>query len=239
MKENLIHYRFFEDGARVKIAPGTRFYVGGPEDSNPKDVEGTINGSSYNDWINVHWDNGTKNSYEQHDLLFVGDDQTVIVDENKLYLEKTPTDLKDMLNILYPEENGYKAIETYYKDSEGNMYKHCMANRMRSFDDLWKIARSYFPEVDPRDVFKEMLLFRADLETIEKGFMNFQLSNCSTMKRIRYVPASKTAVKLNWRSIDVDKYQSVYSWRDLFNIVYINSEQQLMDWYRKHLKPVE
>lgn len=233
MKENLIKHKIFEIGDLVKIIPGTRFYKGGPTEKNPKDVVGIIDRDD-GEWFRVTWDNDHVNNYEAQDLDFWEAKEIPIVDSNKIYLPKTPKDLYDLLEILYPRNTNRKAIETYYKDSKGNMIKQCIANKMRSFDDIWIIANTYFPDIDVREVFKAVLLFNTSLEEVEKGIIYKSLANCSTMRRIRYTN-SISVMRQVWNNIDCAKYDSIYKWRDLFNMIYINSLEQWIEWYKREL----
>jgi len=237
MKENLIEYFFFNIGDRVRIVPESRFYRGGPTESNPKDVTGTVY-KLENEWISVKWDNDRKNGYEVHDLKHETEKPIILVDANKIYLSQEPSDLKHMLEILYPEDKKMKSQETYYKTNEGKMVVQCIEGRMRSFDDIWIIADTYFPNIDVATVFRELLLFNITIENVEKGIIPKQLANCSTMKRIRYTNSLCMMWQV-WQNVDCGKFESVYKWRDLFNMLYINNLEQWKDWYRKELKPKE
>jgi len=239
MKENLIEYRIFKVGDRVKIIPNTRFYKGGPLESNPKDVGGSIT-KIEDDWHSVKWDNGRTNGYEVNDLIYEGEDKTVIVNANRIYLPSTPETVEELFGILYQKAiGGIRTCETYYIDTKTNQQvKQCSAGRMRSFDDIWIMCDTYFPEIDIREVFKKLMLWNVRLEDIERGVIPKQLSNCSTMQRIRYTNGLMS-IRQIWGNIDCAHFKSVYKWRDLFNMIYINSEEQLKDWYLRELKEVK
>lgn len=237
MQENLKKFITFEVNDRVKIIPGTRFYTGGPEDGNPKDMEGTLFRIE-GEWVRVKWDNGKENGYEKHDLEHSGEEKlnTLYYDANKIYLEKEPKDLADIFKILYPKDKVYRSQTTYSKaiNADGKLLLQCAEGRMRSFDDLWIIADTYFPNINVIEVFKEMMLFDVTLKDLEDGNVRKQLSNCSTMERIRFTP-SRTTLKSIWFSVDCQKYKSIYTWRDLFNMVYVNTFDQFKDWYKAEL----
>lgn len=237
MEEKLLKFEKFNLGAIVKIIPGTRFYTGGPNDGNPKDMKGEvyhIDGA----WIRVRWANGRENGYEKRDIELVGvnKDEIIYYDANKIYLTKEPKDLADIFNILYPKDKNFRSQNTYNKakNAEGTLLLQCAEGKMRSFDDLWIIADTYFPGIDPTDVFKEMLTFNVTLKDVEEGVLPKSLSNCSTMERIRFTP-SRSTIKAMWYSVDCNKYKSVYTWRDLFNMIYVNSFEQLENWYKTEI----
>lgn len=70
----------FKVGDRVLIKPGSRHYVGTP--NNPKDVSGIVFESgcrTYGYAIWVSWDKGGDNVYAEEDLVFA--------QEGELYIE--------------------------------------------------------------------------------------------------------------------------------------------------------
>ena len=71
----------FKVGDRVLIKPGSRHYVGTP--NNPKDVFGVVFGCvsrtyGYTTWVS--WDNGKKNVYAEEDLVFAQEEELYIED---------------------------------------------------------------------------------------------------------------------------------------------------------------
>jgi len=68
---------------------------------------------------------------------------------DQLFIEETPKTPLDLLYIMYPEGSTYCKVYTYYDkectDLQGN------ENR-RSFDDLYILFKTYFPEITKKEV---------------------------------------------------------------------------------------
>lgn len=238
MEKNLIVYVEFKKGTRVKIRPDSRFYTGDAEACNPKDVPGIIT-DDRGDWKKVIWDNGKENSYEDVDLMPLELAGENFVDTNKIYLEKEPKDLLEIFEILYPLDKKRRSQKSFYKsEADGAFLLQCNEGKMRSFDDIYIIANTYFPGIDIRIVFKELLLFNTKLSQIKEDLLHKSLGNCSTMRRIRYTNSMST-IRQIWLGVDCAKYDSIHTWRDLFNMIYINSASQLKEWYVRELSERE
>jgi hypothetical protein len=238
MEENKILVPIIKLGAIVRIRPGTRFY--GESPGNPRDIPGKIvEGESA--WLSVKWNNGCINNYEVCDLDFEEDTEMVEVDANKIYFEEPDVEIhnmNDLLETLYPKEkNGY-AVATYYTIlATGEKLRQCKKEKMRSFDDIWMLANAYMPGIDVKDVFKGLLLYNTTPKEIEKKVLIKSFSNCSTMKRIRYTN-SLSSIDNVMRNIDKNKYDSIYSWKELFNMLDIKDSKDLIEWYEQQFKAV-
>lgn len=220
-------------GARVRIKPGTRFYGGPKTSANPTDVGGAIiDGTSA--WLSVKWDNKTKNNYEEHDLIFDEPNDMVEVDANKIYFKNKDVEIKDMNELLlqlYPLKRGGYAVATYYQiRSTDELICQCKKDKMRSFDDILILANTYLPGIEVKDVLIGLLMFNVKLEEVVGGNVKKSFGNCSTMKRIRYTN-SYVNFKTIFYNIDCNKYDSIYSWRDLFNMIDVKKGEDLQQWY--------
>lgn len=225
-------------GARVRIKPGTRFYGGSKTSANPSDVGGAIvDGISA--WLSVKWDNGTKNNYEEHDLIFDNPNDMVEVDTNKIYFKDKDMEIKsvnELLETLYPLKNGRYAVETFYCiKATGELIEQCKKNKMRSFDDILILANTYMPGIDVKNVFTELLMFNVTPEEVLLGSVRKSFSNCSTMKRIRYTNSACNFKNIFYNS-DCCKYDSIYGWRDLFNMINVKTGLELQKWYLTQFK---
>lgn len=236
MKEELIDYILFKIGDRVKIKYDSRFYLGEPDQSNPKDVPGEITKMD-NEWISVLFENGRRNSYPHNHLELEISMVYPKVNANRIYLGKTPNSLTYMFNLIWDRSG--RSNQTYYKlEGTGDLVLQCVGGKMRSFDDIWIIADTYFPEIDVADIFKELMLWNVTSSHIKEGFLWKGLANCSTMKRIRFTN-SPTKIDVIWKMVDSDKFESVYYWRDLFNMLYINTKKQFIDWITEEVNARE
>ena len=237
MEENLILVPLITLGAVVRIKPGTRFY--GMGSGNPKDMPGKlVEGESA--WLSVQWENGRHNNYEEHDLIFDRPFDMCEINSNNIFFED-PVEIKsmdDLLNTLYPKDKQGYPVETFYKAiATGDLLQQCKKNKMRSFDDIWILADTYMPGIDVKDIFKGLLLFGVEDYEIKRNIIRKSFSNCSTMKRIRYTN-SFSSIDTALHSIDCNKYDSIYSWRNLFDMIGVKTSSDLLEWYKNELKIV-
>jgi hypothetical protein len=75
-----------------------------------------------------------------------------------LKLEKKPKILAEVILALFDCYcfNHLKGVETYF--DEKCLEIQCKAGKYRSFDDIYIIAKTYFPEVTEKDVIHELLI---------------------------------------------------------------------------------
>jgi len=244
-KKKLIIKRFnfaVNDRVRSKTtAPkyGTKSY--------PKDMEGTLVGirrngdvESTNCPLYIVWDNETLSANTLQDIELVEEERLknrYIYNLGELYFEDfVPTTPEEVLPHLY--SGGYKtSLATYYKNEFG-MLLHCVKGKLRSFDDIYYLFKAYFPEETFESVFKRMLLFGVQKSEISTRNMGIQLSECSTMKRIRYIPFGSTYNTNDiWRAaMEARQYESITHWRHLFKLLNINSVADLNNWYKEQFK---
>ena len=86
----------------------------------------------------------------------------------------------------------------------------CDAGKMRSFDDLWAICQTYYPDISAKDVMQELLQYSVNQE------IPLSFGRCSTMGKIRITCKRKGCLLINDYPT---KYNSIYSWNDLFKMV--------------------
>lgn len=236
MERKIKKIKNIKDGEKVMIVPGSRFDLNIP--MNPSNIWGNVYLTG-GDWIKVKWPNGKINNYQSLDLIFENDVDSVEIDENKLYLKETPNDLNNLLEILYPEKKKGSSDATYYQiiDSEEKI-RHCVEGKMRSFDDIFIIANTYFPETSPAEVMEALLLFNMDESKIYSDKINKSFQNCSTIMRIRY---TNSAVDFNTvvEKANCLKYNSMYSWPELFLMLGIKTSKDLRKWYQKKFEKIE
>ena len=129
----------FKKGDRVRISKDSEYYGGGK--SNPSDCEGTVTkyhaGDLQKFTTRVDWDNGTDNSYEDHDLeLATNTSEPAVLTVDKGFVmqayESACSDWKKKIEQKFPElfpSNPYtKLVEEgsqltsstlYYKNRDG------------------------------------------------------------------------------------------------------------------------
>ena len=68
---------------------------------------------------------------------------------NQLFIKETPKSPLDLLYIIYPKDSIYCYIYTYYDKECTNIQGHY---HRRSFDDLYILFKTYFPEITKKEV---------------------------------------------------------------------------------------
>lgn len=98
------------------------------------------------------------------------------------FKEANANSLQDLFLSFFRHEPGashpYLHGHKTYSDQKF-LYPQCEETKMRSFNDLYDIARTYFPEVTPKEVFETLIALPIKVKV--------QLGFCSTMRRIRFV----------------------------------------------------
>lgn len=139
-----------------------------------------------------------------------------------------PENPKEFLKKLYSrlEEDRAGCVATYYdKDCTSTQ---CYADRLRSFDDLFVLFTTYYPELTEKDLIE--ILSSTVLKSSSNRPLYLHVGNCGSINRIRifyYIDIPICALHFN-----CSKYDSKYSWVDLFKMININSGEE----YTKYLK---
>lgn len=68
---------------------------------------------------------------------------------DQLFIKETPKTPLDLLYIMYPEGSIYCRVNTYYDKECTNLQGY---QRRRSFDDLYVLFKTYFPEITKKEV---------------------------------------------------------------------------------------
>lgn len=247
MKEikTLVVKRFnFEVNDRVKVSKNAPMY--GKNNFHPANMEGTLisirqNGDSPSNACPLYivWDNDQLSANALQDIELVNSEglknRFTYNLEELFFKDAVPETVDDVLPLLYSEK--YEtAVETYYKNDFGTRL-HCKKGKLRSFDDIYYLFKAYFPEETHESVFKRMLLFKVTSKQLKTGELPLQLSECSTIKRIRYIPfGSSVTSKRLWKdAMESKQYESFMHWKDLFKLINVNSSEELESWYAKEL----
>lgn len=156
----------------------------------------------------------------------------------KLYikLNKEPKTCNELLikffSFMFYKTADAKPVATY-SDKECTLVQ-CVAGKYRSFDDIYYLCTTYFPEMTPKDVLHELLIL--DIKHPETGVSyTYHLGHCLTMKRIRWIVYHCQGPRYNFL-IELQKYDSIWSWKDLFDMIGIKSQEELYEYKKNHLK---
>lgn len=150
----------------------------------------------------------------------------------KIEKQDTP---QEFLKLLYPGHNpgDYNSLglpHDTFSDKEC-LVRQCTKGRMRSFDDLFELMQTYYPELSIIDVLNLLI------SHVPTGTLNFpKFGVCSTMKRIRFIYGSyieNATLRYYRESFNHPIYESKHSWRELFAMLGIKDGDELMNYVNK------
>lgn len=152
--------------------------------------------------------------------------------DTKIYLklDKRPKNVADVLQLLFVRNDSIMGIsdsKKTYKDKDCKI-EQCRERKYRSMDDIYYLCKTYFPNVTVKKVMHELLMFKSG-----DRYKAIQFYNCNTMKKLRVIPMSYATYA---ESIGCSKYDSQWSWKELFSLVGINSQNDLINYTNKHKK---
>lgn len=147
----------------------------------------------------------------------------------KLYVNiPIPNTLVEFITDFYSKrknEVGY-AVSTFLDPKCTNL--HCNRSR-RSFDDLFIVATTYFPDTTPKELMKAILDVKIIMRCNGIDYKIYpQLYCCGGMMRNRLLYCLPSSL-IN--PFAANQYNSQYSWAELLKMVGINDYQE----YRKYI----
>jgi len=146
----------------------------------------------------------------------------------KLYVDfPIPTTVREfLLTFLTKSTSGYVCYgDATYFDKECKLI-HCEPNKYRGFDDILKVTRTYFPDIDEKQLMHHLVLLKYN----NKYSPNFGI--CHDAGILRYI--------LYTESQNVDSFRkcipenSNYSWYDLFLLLDIHNVQEMKKYIQTH-----
>lgn len=130
-----------------------------------------------------------------------------IVDEFSLIAELFSYDVWDDGEI-------YKSAKTYM--DEACTIVQCQANKYRSFEEFYICMRTYFPNTTISQAVNFLINYRPNKTA---------RLYCNHCPDIRAITICYYQSRRSWEDVVyLDKYDSEYSWEELFNIANINKE---------------
>ena len=144
-------------------------------------------------------------------------------------IPKTPEEFLLKLYSLVTYNRAH-CVATYF-NKEGTLLQ-CQAQKLRSFDDLFELFTTYYPEITEKDLIR--LLTTANIKSTNGQQLYLHIANCSGIQRIRifYHPNLDECVMY----FNCEKYQSKYSWVDLYKLIGINSAAELKQYMLNNIK---
>jgi len=184
---------------------------------------------------------------------------------------KKPKTIKKFLNLLFRNDadapleantlrNGiYAAIPFYtYSDKECKIIQ-TSNNKMRSYDDLYCLIKTYYPLATIKSVFLHLLKYNGGFKIIG-GNMHVvypTFSSCGTMKRVRLtygycylgpINGELESVNIKYYTNNVlslanikgaSTYSSAYSWKQLLELSGITTQEQLNKIQQQKLDEIQ
>ena len=135
--------------------------------------------------------------------------------------------------VTSPYNNVIMNGQTTYFDKECTVTQ-CQSSRMRSFDDLFDIVSTYYPEILPKDLMHEILV--ADIRNKDNKKLFPHLYNCGSIARIRIIYYIEFCTE---PFTIIPKYKSKYSWAELLNMLGISNNAELEEYANKNRKVVK
>lgn len=149
--------------------------------------------------------------------------------DTKIYLklDKRPKNVAEILTLFW---GIFGSIETY-RDKECTKVQ-CKSNKGRSFDDLYYCCKTYFPNVTVKKVFHEVVIYNLNDKV-------FAFLNCSTIMKVKlgiYFHSQLTNAFYNIYNHDCEtkKYNSIWSWKELYSMLNIHSNDDLTNYRKKY-----
>lgn len=144
-----------------------------------------------------------------------------------------PKTIKEFLEEFYDAINSWNLISVAtYKDKECTELQ-CAAGRSRSFDDMYELITTYYPETTRKDLVHELLTFRI---TRPNGYFYFANSYCYEIKRpvigyyFQFIKFGPLSIEGYGGYLSTGKQKAEHSWKELFAMVDIKTKKQLFEY---------
>jgi len=151
--------------------------------------------------------------------------------DTKIYLKlnKRPKNVAELIDKLWSEPYD-KSVETYH--NKECTIKQCASYKNRSFDDFYYLCKTYFPNVTPKKVFHELIISNRNNKIIA-------CSHCETIRKTTiffydYKQLVYAWVNIYIYNIKMNKYNSKYSWEELYHLLNIHSNEDLIAYREKY-----
>lgn len=147
----------------------------------------------------------------------------------KLYIKeieldgiKKPKTIKGFLKFYFTHNktpNPYSSSLATYSNKQCDTL-HCRPDKLRSFDDMYMITKTYYPSI----TVEKFITILVNLTIIKNNKLLVpQFDICGTMMRIRIIYYMSFNNYDN--VISKPKYNSVYSWKQLFEKIDLTKEK--------------
>lgn len=154
----------------------------------------------------------------------------------KIYIDyKEPIEnINQLLTIFYspqqnPYENHLNGMITF--NDENCTKTQCLSYKVRSIDDLFSLTKTYFPEATIKDLIHEIVLFKGILRGKPVQFFP---SFCNTIDKLTVYFHESIIQEGHFNSTFNKKLGSKWSWKELFEMLDINSFEDFNNYKNKN-----
>lgn len=197
----------------------------------------TLGQKKYEDLIKRHEKYLAKQKKEEEEKLKKAYETNKDYLNTKLYIkecsiEDKPKKIRDFIRLFYNSNPDYKVTATTtYFDKECTL-QHCEKLKLRSFDDLYCLIKTYYPRVTVSLVFYVLITTKMCIGDIK---IYPALNVCTTMNRIR-ITFSKSYFYIS--NTNCIMRNSAYTWGSLLKMIGIKewNREILQEYHDKHAK---
>ncbi len=148
--------------------------------------------------------------------------------------EEKPETVRDLLKKMFSNNGSFgcmTAIESYSNRKLTNI--QCAKNRYRSFDDVFRIVNTYFPDTSSEEIIKTLLTLKVN--NINNNSCNLMLSYCSDIRKpvMYYSDITMNESLTSW-SGGMRGY-SKYTWKELLRLAGFNINQEVFDYAKEKI----
>ncbi len=153
---------------------------------------------------------------------------------SKIYLKlkRKPKTIEELLLSLFSNGTVAKRTNVITYSDEKCLNIQCIEGKLRSFDEVYDIITTYFPETTLKEIIHNLITL--DFKLDEPLYI--KMTNCSTINRIVLYYSTDY---FNTSIFDISKYNSKYCWDELLNLLKLKSIVDIKKYVKKHIKVKE
>lgn len=146
-----------------------------------------------------------------------------------LKIEK-PKTIEELLLQLFTFKGHYHTGTTTYLD-EACTQIQCEENKWRSFDDVYELVNTYFPNTDEKEVMRQLLILPLKKDNGIDLYPYFAFCNKINMCTLMVYPSSGAN---NKDSLTKTKGVGKYAWGDLLEMFDITNTKELQNYIEQN-----
>lgn len=146
-----------------------------------------------------------------------------------------PETPREFLRMLFSGKAMYDRVTCVrtFSDKEFKVIQ-CQINRSRSFDELFFCTRTYFKDITPKEVLHILLTLR--ITGREKGVYYPYFKHCAQINKINILYYFKNLNTDVIFSATYSKYDSIWSWKELFSQLNISSLKEMEEYIKTNIE---